>query len=646
MATLTSLLVRINGSTAGLDDALDAAPGRLERAGSKIKAASAAIGAGIGVALGAGLSQAIENESAGDKLAAQLGASGDRAAELGRVQSAVYAQAWGDSMDDVGTAIKGVVQNIGDLGEGASGGLEGLTTKALALAQTFDQDVGGTTAAVGQLLRTGLVKDANEAFDVLTAGFQSPANKADDLLETITEYGTQFRKVGLDAQTATGLMSQGLLAGARDADTVADAIKEFSIRAIDGSQTTADGFAAIGLSAQDMASKIAAGGPESAKALDLTLDRLRAIKDPTERSQAAVALFGTKAEDLGDALYALDPSSAVEALGQVGGAADRMAQTVSDNPAAALETFKRSTTQKLAEVAGAFATFAMNNQAVVQPLIIGLGVLAGAILAIRAGMAAWQAAQVAWSAATKIATAVQWLWNTAMSANPLALVLIAVVALVAGIVLLYQHSETARNIINAAFSGIQTAITAVWDWVKANWPLLLSILTGPIGAAVIQIVKHWDSIKAGGVAVWNWIRDLPGNIRSALSGVGQIIFAPFKAGFNAIASAWNNSVGRIGFTVPGWVPGLHGKSFHIPQVPLLDVGGTITSTGLAVVHQGETVTPAAAAPLPRGASGGAAGPAVLELRSSGQRIDDLLLEILRAAIKNEGGDAQTVLGRS
>src|SRR3546814_1665275 len=58
-------------------------------------------------------------------------------------------------------------------------------------------------------------------------------------------------------------------------------------------------------------------------ALDLTLDSLRRMKDPTEREAAAVALFGTQAEDLGAALFELDPSSATKKLGDVGGAAKK-----------------------------------------------------------------------------------------------------------------------------------------------------------------------------------------------------------------------------------------------------------------------------------------------------------------------------------
>ncbi|MEK8108654.1 phage tail tape measure protein [Micromonospora sp. M12] len=139
--------------------------------------------------------------------------------------------------------------------------------------------------------------------DILTRAFQETGDQAGDLLDTYSEYSVQFAKLGLDGKEATGLLIQGLKAGARDVDTVADSIKEFSIRAIDGSESSADGFKALGLNAKTMTAQIASGGAGAQKGLDVVLDRLRAMKDPVERDAAAVALFGTKAEDMGQALW-------------------------------------------------------------------------------------------------------------------------------------------------------------------------------------------------------------------------------------------------------------------------------------------------------------------------------------------------------
>ena len=54
--------------------------------------------------------------------------------------------------------------------------------------------------------------------------------------------------------------------------------------------------------------------------------------------------------------------------------------------------------------------------------------------------------------ATRIWAAAQWLLNAAMSANPIALAIIAVAALTAGVVLAYRHSAKFREIVNSRHS--------------------------------------------------------------------------------------------------------------------------------------------------------------------------------------------------
>ena len=321
----------------------------------KFSSAGTAIGAALGVGVGASFVSAMDVEAANDKLAAQLGIGQAEAARLATVSANVYKNAWGESTADVNDAIKGVYQNIGDVSQ-AQGGLEGITTKVIALRDTFDQDLGGVTAAVGQMLKTGLAKNADEAMDIVTRGFQSGVNKADDFLDTLNEYGTQFRDLGLDGATATGILKQGLQAGARDADLVADAMKELNIRVQD--QSAAKGLKALGLNAHDMAEAFASGGPRARNALQTITDKLRAVEDPTKRYALAQQLLGTQSEDLSKALYSIDPSTAVKGLGDVSEAADKMTKTLANNPKHALESFQRTATMTASHVAGTFITFA------------------------------------------------------------------------------------------------------------------------------------------------------------------------------------------------------------------------------------------------------------------------------------------------
>lgn len=497
--------------------ARDRASAALRSMREKFTAASSAIGVGVATALGVGVAANLNMEAANDKLAAQLGAGPAEAAELSKVSASVYMNAWGDSTETVNEAIKGVYQNIGDT-SAAEGGLEGVTTKALALADTFNQDLGVTTAAAGQLMRTGLADSADEAFDIITTGLGSSADKSGDFLETLNEYSTQWRRIGLDGQTATGLLAQGLKAGARDADQVADALGQFGERALAGGGAVDDAFKSLGLNADDMAAKIGAGGDSASDALGTTLDALRGTTDEQVKLNAAAALFGDPGNVMGDALFALDPATAAASAGmdKAAGSTDKLVTTMGGNAAATLESFKRQAVMKLSEVAGVFVGFAMDNQQVMMPLAATLAGIAATVLVVRGAMMAWTAAQAIWTAATTVATAVQWAYNAAMAANPIVLIIIAVIAVIAVIVLLWKKNEAFRNFFISAWNMIWGAIKFVWNWVKQNWPMLLAVITGPIGMAVYAVIKYWDTISSATAAVWRaiwgWVKAIPGKI--------------------------------------------------------------------------------------------------------------------------------------
>lgn len=637
MASDTSLVFNLVAR-----DQVSATLGKMKE---KLSTAAAGISAGVAGALGAGVAESMDMSAASDKLAAQLGVGADRAAELSKVSASVYKQAWGESTADVNDAIKGVVQNIGGMAAGKD--LEHVTTQAMALAKVFDLDVAGATAAAGQMIRNGLAKDASEAFDIIAAGMQTGVDKSGDLIDTVGEYSTQFRQLGLDGATATGLLAQGLKAGARDADVVADSLKEFTLIAQAGADSTKDAFKKLGLNGKEMQKVFVEGGPKAAASLDQVFDRLRAMKDPVERNNTALALFGTKSEDVQKALLALDPSTATAALGEVAGAADRMAKTVGDNPAAALEKFKREAMLKLAEVGGQLVQFGTEHASWVQPLAIALGGVASAILLVQGATMAWAAAQAVWTGIQTVATAAQWLWNTAMMANPIGLIILGVIALIAGIVLLWRHSEIFRAIMTAVWEAVWGAMKFVWDWVSNNWPLLLAILTGPIGMAVLVITRYWGDIKAGVNSVVSWISDLPGKAASALAGLGSILLAPFKWAFNQTAAVWNGTVGRLSFSVPDWVPGLGGKGFSMPHIPMLAKGGHLTSGGSVLVGEagpeilslpgGATVTP-----LSRAGSGGGGGSMVVRIELSGR---EEITRLIRTIVREDGqGDVQVAFG--
>jgi phage-related minor tail protein len=536
----------------------------------KFDAAATGIAAGVAGALGYGVAASMDMSAANAKLAAQLGIGPAEAAKLSKVSADVYANNWGDSTEQVNEAIKGVYQNIGDVSK-AKGGLEGVTTKALALAQTFDQEVGPTTAAVGQMIKTGLAKNADEAFDIITKGFQSGVNKADDFLDTLNEYGVQFHSLGLNGQMATGLLSQGLKGGARDADLVADSLKEFNLRARDITSTAGAGFKSLGLNGKQMAADVAAGGPKATAALQATLDALRKYPDTSKKASIASNIFGTQSEDMQRSLESLDPSTAVSAMGKVAGAADRMSKTVSDSPAAALETFKRQATVKLAEVGGVFVSFAMDNKGAFGPLIGILGIVAGAILAV-------SVAQKIYATYTAIASAAQTIWNAeiwastaALLANPMTWIVLAIIALIVVIVLIATKTTWFQTIwttvwgaivdaTKATISGIGTAL----DWFAS----LPGKFAGWFGSA-----KDWAITKM--VELVNWQAALPGRLWNALAGLAGTVTSRASGAFQSMKDA---AVTKATSMI-NWVKGLPGRLANA----LGDLNGLLYNKGLDVV---------------------------------------------------------------
>ncbi|MDJ1136212.1 phage tail tape measure protein [Streptomyces iconiensis] len=341
-----------DGAADGSAGAGEQIGGRLQGMKAGIAGGAAALGAAAGALLVAAMGQALEQSRIAGRLGAQLGATPAVAKRYGEIAGAMYANAITEDFQGAADAISATMRS-GLVPTGATNAqIESISTKVSDLASTFELDLGQTANAVGQIMKTKLAPNAEAALDVMTRGMQKMGPRADDLMDTFNEYAVQFAQLGLSAKEATGMMSQGLKAGARDTDVVADALKEFVLIAQGGGDEVDKAFAAIGLSGDEMQRVFSKGGPKAKEALDKVFDGLRNIKDPSERAALSLTLFGTKSEDTQKALMALDPSSAVGALGKVGGAADKMGNTLRDNAGSRVEAFKRTMQQGFVDFLG------------------------------------------------------------------------------------------------------------------------------------------------------------------------------------------------------------------------------------------------------------------------------------------------------
>lgn len=294
--------------------------------------------AAIGTAFTIGAQGAAEMESVTAKLQGQLGLTADQAAEMGDVVEGVFRANFGESRDAVAAAVVAIQQNIGQLPPHAT---HAAAESALALQSLFEAPVAESTRAVGVMMKNFQGLSETQAFDLIAAGFQRGGNYSDELLDTMREYSPQFAAMGLSAEQMTGILIAGAQAGAFNLDKVGDAVKEFNIRAQDGSKGTAEGFKAIGLDADKMGASIAKGGPAAQQAFQATLAALATIEDPLKRNTAGVQLFGTQWEDLGPTVV-MAMAEGVKGVEGYEGAAARAAATTGQGFSASVEQLRRT----------------------------------------------------------------------------------------------------------------------------------------------------------------------------------------------------------------------------------------------------------------------------------------------------------------
>ena len=181
-------------------------------------------------------------------------------------------------------------------------------------------------------------------------------------------------------------------------------------------------------------------------------------------------------------------------------------------------------------------------------LLKTLGTIIGVVAAAYAGwvigakiLAAIQMVQWIWgmkmyllhkaqALATGLLTAAQQGLNAALAANPIGAVIAALVLLVAGFVLAYKKVGWFRDMVDAAWAGIKTAVGAVVDWFQTTvWPVLKQVWDGIAAGALWlwnnAIKPAWDGIKTAVAAIVGWFQTSVGPALSQATSVIGGIFS-------------------------------------------------------------------------------------------------------------------------
>jgi hypothetical protein len=159
-------------------------------------------------------------------------------------------------------------------------------------------------------------------------------------------------------------------------------------------------------------------------------------------------------------------------------------------------------------------------------------------------------------------------------------------------------SEVWNNIIKPIWDAIYGYIVnflipwyqKLWEIVRAVWDNISSKISTAWG--VISTV--FESIKNGIATVWGFFQTAKDIIGGVFTNIADAISGPFRTAFNFISDAWNNTVGKLSWSVPGWVPVIGGKKIEAPKLPRFAEGGIFNTgigggSGLAVLHDNEMI---------------------------------------------------------
>lgn len=490
----------------------------------------AAIGAGAAAAGMGVLAVGAANDMQG-AMNSFLAETGKGREEIERYQSIlenIYANNYGESFEDIAAAMSEIRNQIGPVVDAWDDtAIQSFTESAFALRDTFGYDINESVRAANTMMEQFCI-DGEQAFDLIAAGAQSGLDYSGELLDSINEYSVQFAKVGFEAEDMFAIFQKGADSGAFNLDKIGDAVKELSIRVIDGSDTTKEGFETIGLNAEEMASKFAAGGESAKEAFNMTIDALASLEDPLAQNTAGVDLFGTMWEDLGpDVVTAL--ADIEDRAYSTSDAMNQIKDVKYDDLGAQFEGLKRNVELLLVPIGEALIPLLSTLTEAILPVVTEL---LGPLISLFADLIE--------PIIMLVSSAIQ-----PLIAAFIELIQAAIQPLMPVIQTLMSVFVSVMNSISGTVTGVVNNIT--------------SILSNLIDFIRNVFTGNWSG-------AWENVRNIFSN---AVSGLASI----FKAPINAIVDGWNSLASSIGsVSIPEWVPIAGGKTFSLPRMARLKVG--------------------------------------------------------------------------
>ena len=487
---------------------------------------------------------------------AATGASFKDMKQYGESAKAVFNEGIGETPLEIAQNMAKIGQNTKVTGKN----LEQLTKSAMALQKTFDWDPNELTRTTDMAYKQWGYSHT-QTMGLLAKGAQMGLDKNQNLLDSMNEYAVHFKKIGMSGEDMIKVFAAVGKQGVFDFDKAGDALKEFSIRAIDGSKSTVEAYQQLGLNAETMAAQIAKGGPTAKRTFSTILESIKRVKNPVKQDAIGVALFGTMWEDMGKkAIFALGDTKS--SLGDVKGTLSEIERLQYNDATTAFKALGRTINTELAGVAGSAVNklrdslnklresgqlkdifegfeekansayeigerigggllrtyqFAKDNWSTLGPIIKTVSAALAVYNALVLANVAGKQLEATWTA---IVTGKMWAANAAMLANPYTWIVIGIVAVIAAIALCIIYWDEIKATILEWWAVISPPLQAFWDKCVQVFQGIWEVI-GPVVMAIVSFSQAYFQ-------VWWTV------VSTVLQGIWSVLVAVWTAAYNFV----------------------------------------------------------------------------------------------------------------
>lgn len=295
--------------------------------------------------------------------------------------------------------------------------------------------------------------------------------------------------------------------------------------------------------------------------------------------------------------------------------------------------------KNLAEILAGIGLIVGGLALVFGPVAAAIGLVAGGVAMLVLGIKDFVENGYSMEAVIMIAVGaiavligVIWAFNAALLANPITWIVVAIMALVAVFVILWNECEGFRNFWKQLWQGIKDVFKVIWEWLKQAAKDIAKFFKDAWQAIKDAWNKAgdwfkgiWSSIKGAFSAVGKWFKDIfkgaVDGIKNVFSGIGSFfsgVWDKIKSIFSKVGSAVGDAITNtvktaingvlstavkiingfikainIAISVINAIPGVNISKLDTLSVPKLAKGGIVDSATLAVIgEQGkEAVVP-------------------------------------------------------